>query len=285
MATLPEITAGVRQLLRDFGTFFEVEQGPINVLTTRLGHPLVTGSALQVFLTDVSDPDNPDTTDLSDNPEAWTLDERNGLLKINDETYLGQRLLVAGYNYKWWTDSDLMRHTGDVLSEFLYDTNAQVDELGGVEVEVAQIGAAVRALWSLALELALDIDVSTPEGMFIPAHQRHTQVMQMLQMMEKQYEEKQAALNVGLNRLEITHLRRTARLTNRYVPLYRERELEDPYWPERVYPPIPDLVKGSNPEYDVIDVTEAYKPGGRFRSGIYPSASWPEMMGRGSWNV
>ena len=49
---------------------------------------------------------------------------------------------------------------------------------------------------------------------------------------------------------------------------------------------IPDLVTGGEPsQLDVVEVTEQYKPGGRFRSGIYPTATYPEMLGRGAWNV
>ena len=159
-----------RELIRDFPIFFEAEQGPLNNLTIRLEHPYVS-QALQVFVTDVSA--DPITTVQT---TSWELDERNGLLKLTDESFLGQRVLVAGYHYKWFTDSDLMHHVEDVVSEFTYDTSNDAGDLSDVEADVAAMGAVTRALWSLSIELALDIDVSTPEGMFIPAHQRYTQV-------------------------------------------------------------------------------------------------------------
>ena len=46
----------------------------------------------------------------------------------------------------------------------------------------------------------------------------------MMQYFEGQYEERAAALNIGLGALEQFRLRRVAYLTNRYVPVYKERE-------------------------------------------------------------
>jgi hypothetical protein len=264
-----------RELLRDFPIFFEAEQGPLNTLTIRLEHPYVA-QALQVFVTDVST--NPITTVAS---TAWELDERNGLLKLTDATYQGKRVLVAGYHYKWFTDSDLLHHIEDVVTEFTYDTNGDVDSLSDAEAEVATIGAVVRALWSLSTELALDIDVSTPEGMFIPAHQRFSQVMQMMQHWEAQYTDRAASLNVGLGKVEIFRLRRVARLTNRYVPVYLDREIDDRRRPKRVYPPIPDISMGSTPDYDVFEVAERYLAGEW--GGFYPSVEYPAVLGQGSW--
>lgn len=279
MSALVEMTHGARALLRDFAIFFEAEQGPLNNLTIRLEHPYVA-QALQVYITDVmTDPENPVTTLTS----AWELDERNGLLKLTDASAQGKRVLVAGFHYKWFTDSDLARHVSDVIAEFTYDTGGDASSLTDVEAEVATLGAVVRALWSLCTELSLDIDVSTPEGMFIPAHQRFNQVWQMMQHWEQQYTDRAASLNVGLGKLEIFNLRRVSRLTNRYVPMYVDRELDDPYWPQRVYPAIPDLVMGAPAEYDAIEVAESYKAGGRYYSGNYPSM--PNALGMGSWNV
>ena len=275
MSSLVELTHRSRELIRDFPIFFEAEQGPLNTLTIRLEHPYVA-QALQVFVTDVSA--DPITTVQTD---SWELDERNGLLKLTDESFLGQRVLVAGYHYKWFTDSDLLGHVQDVVSEFTYDTHNDAGDLSDVEADVAAMGVVVRALWSLSIELALDIDVSTPEGMFIPAHQRYSQVVQMMQTWEKQYNERAASLNVGLGKMEIYRLRRVSRLTNRYVPVYRDRELDDRTRPERVYPPIPDLGMSVQPEYDVIEVAESYRRGGGSYGGYYPAVDYPSTFGVG----
>ena len=57
MSSLAEMTHRSREMLRDFPIFFEAEQGPLNNLTIRLEHPYVS-QALQVYVTDISDPDN-----------------------------------------------------------------------------------------------------------------------------------------------------------------------------------------------------------------------------------
>ena len=235
MASATEMSAGVRQLVRDFPQYFEVDEGPLEVLTIRLPHPLISSQSLQVYVTDVGI--DPPTTALT---KAWQLDERNGLLKVTDESYIGKRLLVAGYHYLWFSDSDVARAVHDVALEFLYTTpGKEPEDLSDVEVEVASIGAVVRLLWSLVLELSLDIDVSTPEGMYIPAHQRYQQAQSMLQYWENEYETRAQSLNVGLGALEIFQLRRVSRMTGRFVPVYRDREIDDPRPPERLYPPIP----------------------------------------------
>jgi hypothetical protein len=268
-------------MLRDFPIFFEAEQGPLNNLTIRLEHPYVS-QALQVYVTDVTDPANPVTQKIT----SWELDERNGLLKLTDSAYQGQRLLVAGYHYKWFTDSDLLGHVQDVVTEFTYDTHNEADDLSEVEADVAAMGAVVRALWSLSIELALDIDVSTPEGMFIPAHQRYQQVVGMMQHWESEYTNRAASLNVGLGKVEIYNLRRVAKLTGRYIPVYVDREIDDRRRPQRVYPVIPDLGGSTHEDFDVIEVAESYRRGyGMWSgwSGSYPAIGYPETLGQGSW--
>ena len=50
----------------------------------------------------------------------------------------------------------------------------------------------------------------------------------MLQNYEAQYHDKAAMLNMGLGALEIFRLRRVAYMTGRYVPVYQDREFDDP---------------------------------------------------------
>jgi hypothetical protein len=233
MADTAEMVAGARTRLRDFPHFFETDLGPLNILTVRLPHPLVSASSLQVYAADATA--SPAPLVLTD---KWQLDERNGMLKITDDTLLGKKMVVAGYYFSWFLDSDLSYHIGNVTDEITASGRTEAS-LSEVEWDVVVMGGAVQALWSLAVELSLDIDVSTPEGMYIPARQRFTQVIQMMQYLENEYNNKAAMLNIGLNALEIFRLRRVAYLTNRYVPVYREREIDDRRPPQRLYPPIP----------------------------------------------
>lgn len=251
--SVSDIAGTARTFLRDFPKFFEIEVGPLNVMTVRLPHPLVVSASLQAFsATPGATADDPMTSVAVTD---WELDERNGLLKFTDAAILNKRVLISAYHYTWFTDSDLLLHAGQAAEETVYSTGGDADTIDGIYVEVTAMAAVVRALWSLALEFSFDIDVSTPEGMYIPARQRFSQVVQMMQFWEAEYASRAAALNIGLGSLEVFRLRRVSYTTNRYVPVYLEREFEDPRPPKRLYPPIPD---GSLPAIsaNVSDVTE-----------------------------
>lgn len=229
MATLSDISEIARQLSRDFGTYFEINYAAAGA-TLRLPHPLVQGSSVSVV-------DNATSTALS--TDVWAINERNGLLQLQTpETYTAG-VTVTGVYHQWFLDEDLDFHANLVSIEHLYHrTGANLATIDGVEVEVMGMGCLVSALWALLTELATDIDVSSPEGMNIPAHQRFNQVQQLITYWTNQYEEKAAMINVGLKRIEQFTLRRQSRLTNRLVPLYRVREIDNPKPPVRVRPPI-----------------------------------------------
>jgi hypothetical protein len=281
-----EIAGNARAFLRDFPKFFEIEVGPLNVLTVRLPHPLISPPSVQVFSAvpgaTVDDPM------VSTATTAWTLDSRNGLLKLTDETLLNTRLLISAYYYTWFADEDLIMHANQAAEEVLYNTTGNASNISGVYTEVTAMGAVVRALWSLALELSLDIDVSTPEGMYIPARQRFSQVIQMMQYWEGEYSKRAQSLNIGLDQLEQFRLRRVAYLTNRYVPVYKEREIDDPRWPKRLTPPIPDGTMegiGGTDDPDVIEVTEDLTPYDMWRAQSTRELAWNSLgtSGSGGW--
>jgi len=266
------MATGARAMLRDYPKYFEISEGPLNVLTIRLPHPLISGASLQVYTVDlVADPPTNVLT------KEWSLDERNGLLKMTNVDALGKTIVVAGYHYVWFSDSDLTKATNDVLSEMFYGNDETLNTLSDVQAEVISIGAVVRALWSLCIELALDIDVSTPEGMFIPAHQRYAQVVAMMQYWEGKFDEKAGSLNMGLGALEQFRLRRVSYTTGRYVPVYQDREFDDPRWPKRLYPVIPEGVPDNTEVPTWAKVRELES---RTTYGInYPAISFPEVFG------
>lgn len=273
--TMNDFSTGARTFLRDFPLFFEVDQGPLNTLSIRLPHPLINGDTLGVYLTDTSvSPQGP--TALT---SAWKLDARNGILKLDDVTALGKNIIITGYHYSWFLDSDLAFHADQVWGEMTFYGDLDLGTLQPAQSEVVELGTVVHALWSLAMELSLDIDVSTPEGMMIPAHQRYTQVMQMLQYWEGEYNTKAGLMNMGLGALEQFRLRRVAYLTGRFVPVYRDREIDDPRPPERLYPPIPEgMPPGTSARGDIV---EQFTPG-----AIAPIRTRTrEEIARESWDL
>lgn len=257
--TLDGVVLSARNMLRDFPQFFEVDLGPLNTSTVRLPHPNVDSDTLQVYTAAQPGPGASNSERLSMNPvpaSAWTIDERNGLLKFSKPEYLGLRVFVAGYHYEWFINDDLAFAASIIIGEHLFQRpDKTLADLSGVELDVIAMGTVVRALWALITDFSTDIDINSPEGMFIPARQRYQQVYQMLMQWENQYEQRARALNVGLSNIDIFNLRRVSRMTNRYVPMYVDREYDDRTPPERVYPPIPPLVT-DDPNPNTVNTIE-----------------------------
>lgn len=248
--TMDDLTAGARTYLRDFPQYFEVDAGILNVLTVRLPHPLISPPSLQVY---VNTPASGSVAATSTLTSEWQLDERMGLLKLTNPADLTKQLVVAGYHYTWFSDADLAFYVGKSVHEMSYGSGGDMSGFVPVQWDVVMLGGVIHALWSLAIELSLDIDVSTPEGMFIPARQRFTQVVQMLQNFEKEYTDKAAMLNMGLDAITQYRLRRVALMTGRFVPVYVDREFDDPRPPERLYPPIPEGMTQTN-DVEVVEI-------------------------------
>lgn len=230
MTSVSDISQVARQLSRDFGTFFEINFPSVSS-TLRLPHPLVDPTSVAVV-------NNANGSELS----GFTVNSRQGLLKVQMPSQYTSGVSVSGLYYQWFLDEDLEFFADVVATEHLHQRSGiDLDMIEGAEVEVMGIGALVQALWSLLAEFATDIDVSTPEGMSIPVHQRFQQTQALIQYWQSRYDEKAALLNVGLKRIEMFNLRRTSRLTNRYVPVYRGREVDDPRPPVRVRPPVDQI--------------------------------------------
>jgi hypothetical protein len=104
-----------------------------------------------------------------------------------------------------------------------------------VEEYPIAILAVIEALWALATDASFDIDISAPDGVSIPRHQRYQQLMNTIQQRWDQYHQLCTALNIGLWRIQMGTLRRVSRLTNKLVPIYMAQEIDDSRRPERVY--------------------------------------------------
>jgi hypothetical protein len=242
--TIEGIVQSARNMLRDFPMFFEIDLGPLATSTVRLPHPMIEGASLQVYTAAVPPiPDEAEHLTMVPVPESdWSVDERNGLLKFSTPAYQGQRVLVAGYHYEWFLNDDLEFNASAVVGEhFFQRKETSLDQITPTELDVIAMGTVVRSLWALTSEFSTDIDVNSPEGMFIPARQRFQQVWQMLQHWEGLYNDRAKSLNVGLSNIDIFNLRRVAKMTGRFVPMYKDREYDDHNPPVRVYPEIPPL--------------------------------------------
>ena len=125
---------------------------------------------------------------------------------------------------------------------------------------------------ALMSEYSRDIDVNTSESVHIPASQRFRMVQSLLSYWSNEYQTQARALNIGVDRIEIFNLRRVSRTTNRFVPLYKTKELGD-YGPiERLFP---------NTDKQVIDLEEA--PIDSLREDVYVDTDPPRAYVAGTY--
>lgn len=250
MTTTADIAATARIWLRDFPKFFsDTVQGNGQQYVYRLSTPLIKDD--NTFRAATQTGSNP-LVPLVEGVD-FTLDARNGFIILTNPLASGTTLFINFFAYEWFLDSDLQQFAAFMVGEFGQDiVGYDINNVGAAEIEALGLGTTVMALWSLLNELARDIDVSSfVDGTNIPASQRFRQVQSMLMSFESMYKDKAAMLNVGLDRIEAFALRRVSLTTNRLVPVYKPREIDDLATPQRVYPPIDPMgnAQSATPNY------------------------------------
>lgn len=174
-------------------------------------------------------------------PANYTLDDRNGLLLLAKPLPASASLLVEGNAFRYFSDTDWTTFVTTALAQHTHGTRVTVDTLPVVEEYPVALLSLCQALYALLNDASFDIDISTPEGISIPRHQRVEQLSQMLATRLDQYNKLAAALNVGLNRIEMFDLRRVSLTTGKLVPIYVPQEYEDSRPWDQVFPNIDAL--------------------------------------------
>jgi hypothetical protein len=233
MTTEADVLARVRLELADPLTPFEstvVGDG----VTRRYELPSspVSASTVLAFLTAATPGAVPTAT------TGFTLDVDAGVITLQTPLGVGDTLTVRGSASKYFTDDELLLFIRTAVGQHLNNRGLTLATMPPVEDYLVALLATVEALYALMNDAAFDIDVSTPEGVGIPRSQRFRQLQEMVEIRKSQYTEMASALNVGLNRIEVTDLRRVSRSTGRLVPVYLSQELEDRQPPVRVFTPI-----------------------------------------------
>jgi len=228
----PSVIANIsniaRTYLRDFPKFFQTSF-EATTRTYELGHPNIDIDSLYIATYTSNTP-----TELS--ASAFSLDARNGILRLASTPAANSSLMVEGYHYEWILPADLDFYTTHAIEEHAYNLSTPVENMSAIVIDTIGMAAIVNSLWALLSEYSRDIDVMTSESVHIPGSQRFRMVQSLLEYWQAQYEKQARALNIGVNRIEVMTLSRISRITNRYVPIYRGRELGD-YGPiERVFP-------------------------------------------------
>lgn len=220
------IASDARNLIRDFPRYFEtVYQAPLKS-TLRLDHPLTADIDI------VNRGTNAPLAAAGD----YVIDHRNGLVRLADPSLYEEGVTVGGYFYEWFLPADLEFHARFVVQEHLLGRNIAAADFTPVELNVIAMGTVCQAFWSLLTQFATEIDVSDPEGIMIPAHQRFQQVQQLHAVWEKKYVSGAMALNVGFDRTMVSEVRRVSRMTGRLVPVFENQEVDDPRHPLRSLP-------------------------------------------------
>jgi hypothetical protein len=232
VASISEITEIARTYLRDFPKFFQVSFDALG-RTYQLGHVNVDTESLWVasYI-----PGTPSASVNTFSSSSYSVDSRNGVLRMETTPTPGSKIMVEGYYYEWVTPMDLEFYAGRALQLHLHNIDVPLENMAPAVIDVIGISAIVETLWALMTEYSRDIDIITSESVHIPASQRFRMVQSLLQYWEETYRKKAQALNIGLERLEIFTLRRVSRTTNRLVPLYKNREFGDYSPMERLWP-------------------------------------------------
>lgn len=180
-----------------------------------------------------------------------TIDGLTGTLVFDEPPAAGEPWEIQGRKWRYFSDEDLQIFIDTAVAQHSHN---RADSTGGpydtgdippVEEYPIALYAVIQALWALATDASFDIDILAPDGVNIPRSERYRQLMDMIGARQTQYDEIAKALNIGITRMETLTVRRTAKLTNRLVPVYLPQEYDDRTPPRRLYPPI--STQGTSP--------------------------------------
>lgn len=230
MATLTPLEHTIqlaRNYLRDFPKFFQVSFDVVG-RTYQLGNVNVDSTTLYVATTTGAS-----ATELL--PSQYSLDERNGILRLAASPASGAKIMVEGYYYEWLLPKDLQFYCERSINFHKPTINIPLEQASAAVLDVVGLGALVEALQALMTEYARDIDVMTSESIHIPGSQRFRMLQSLIQQWEVEYRKHANNLNIGPERIDQFSLRRVSRTTNRLVPLYKSKEIGE-YGPmERIF--------------------------------------------------
>lgn len=250
MATVQSLSSRLRSELGDVARSF-VETVTLDGTTSRieLRHAPLQGATLIIEL---------DGVNVSDES---TIEEHTGVLTLPSIPDPGAVLKVSGMHFRYFTDAEIERYVSDAFLEHsanattAYGSRINMASLPAVEEYPLVLLASTFALYTMATDSAFDIDISAPDGVMIPRSQRYRQLTEMMMQRKEQYRELCTLLGVGIYRIEVTQLRRISPRTNRYSPMYKPQEVDDPQPPQRVRVAIPNYGSSDVSPVQAYDLT------------------------------
>lgn len=224
---LARIVEVARNYLRDFPKFFQTSFDGLG-RTYELGQPNIDSTTLWIATTSGAS-----ATELTST--QYSLDARNGILRLNSTPASGAKIMVEGYYYEWILPADLEFYAQRSINYHQNTIKYDLSSVTPAVIDVVGLGALVEALQALMTEYARDIDVMTSESIHIPGSQRYRMLQGLVQMWDAEYRRHANNLNIGPEKIDTFNLRRISRTTNRYVPLYLGKEIGE-YGPmERIF--------------------------------------------------
>lgn len=208
-----------RNYLRDFPKFFQVSFDALG-RTYELGHNNIDPTTVWIATTTGASATTLASAD-------YTLDHRNGILRLTSTPAANTQLLVEGYYYEWILPEDLQFYAERSINFHIPTIRVPLENASPAVLDVVGLGALVEALQALMTEFARDIDVQTSESIHIPASQRYSRLQDLCRQWEMEYRKHANNLNIGPERIDQFSLRRVSRTTNRLVPLYVAKEIGD----------------------------------------------------------
>jgi hypothetical protein len=237
MATTSALIDRVRLEIGDQASSFDLAFKSDGVsVRYETGQFPVDGAQLEVWVDDVVQAD----ADVA-------VEERTGALLFTTAPAADVFIRVRGLKYRYFGGTDIATFVGDAAAQHLYNRvdaysrSITLYTMPVIEEYPLALLAATLCLFALATDSSFDIDISAPDGVHIPRSERYRQLMEMVATRQQQYRELCAALNIGLERIEVFNFRRVSRTTNRLIPLYVPQEIDDRSFPQRVYLP-PNLL-------------------------------------------
>lgn len=185
----------------------------------------------------------------------YTVDSKNGIITFTEAPYEDARILIEGNSFGIFSDAELSHFVHDAIAQHLKDRNVEkryrdgrgfikydrmpmeLEDLPPEENILVSLLATVEALWALATDASLDIDVQTAEGTSLPRGQRWRQLTAQIDLLTEKYKDLSLMMGVGLFAPEVLTMRRVSRTTGRLVPIFQAKEYDETGPPIRKTPP------------------------------------------------
>jgi hypothetical protein len=205
---------------------------------------------------------NQGNTDVSSDVE---VEEQTGYLVFDTVPDEGDLVIVAGNYFRYFTTAETQQYISTAfLQHSAYHTDAygrdvSIQNLPALEEYPVILYASTLALYTLANDAAFDINVFAPDGVTIPRSERYQQLMQMIESRKQQYKELCSQLGIGLYKIDVFSFRRISKTTNRYVPIFRPKEIDDMSVANRIRIPIPTYGDTDPPVTTIVQDLYVYE--------------------------